>query len=70
MESTGQKIQFIAELYFRVCDFSNFCSDAHFYSRCIKSPCKYKRFSSDLLVSLQRIDRTEDEKRFFSLCTV
>ena len=65
MESLRPKIQFIADLYFRICDFSNFCCDAHQYSGCQKRDCKYEKFSNRLYKYLKRTDRTEDEKRNF-----
>ena len=33
MESIRPKIQFIVDLYFRICDFSKFCCDAYHYSQ-------------------------------------
>ena len=42
MESIRPKIQFNPNLYFRICDFSNFCCDAHHYSGCKKRDRKYK----------------------------
>ena len=38
MESIRPKIQFIVDLYFRICDFSKFRCDAHHYS-CSQIAC-------------------------------
>ena len=70
MEITSQTIQFIANLYFRILDFSNFCCDAHLSSASQKTNCKYEIFSCYLYKYLTRTDRSEDGKRIFLLCIV
>ena len=48
MESTTLKIQFIADLYFGICDFSNFCFGAHHCSGCQNRDSKYEKVSNSL----------------------
>ena len=65
MESSYQKIKFIAELNFRMIDFSNFCLDKYYSSGNKKRKCRYKIFSRDLNKYLSRAEKTEDEKKKF-----
>ena len=70
MESSYQKIEFIAELKFRMIDFSNFCLDKYYSSGNKKRKCRYEIFSRDLNKYLSRAEKTEDEKKknYYSLC--
>ena len=63
--SLSEKIQFIADLYFRKLDFSNFCRDTHLSLGCRKPNCKYKIFLNCLHNYLLRGDTIEDGKRIF-----
>ena len=63
MESSYQKIEFVAELYFRMIDFSNFCLDDYYSSGCKKRKCRYEIFSGDLNKYLSNAEIKEDENK-------
>ena len=65
IENIHRKFQSIADINFRINDFSIFCGDVHGSVGCKKLASWFEKFSNILFQYLERTDRINDEKRLF-----